>query len=68
MAKIEATTDLYHHILGHVDTPEKFEAKRAVLAQRVWKTMKESDLLACRNCHTVDSEWIPIRIPRRRKS
>ncbi len=55
MAKIEATTDLYHHILGHVDTPEKFEAKRAVLAQRVWKTMKESDSLPCRNCHSVES-------------
>ena len=55
MAKIEATTDLYHHILGSVDTPEKFEAKRMVLAQRVWQTMKETDSRACRNCHSVDS-------------
>ena len=55
MAKIEATTDLYHHILGSVDTPEKFEAKRMVLAQRVWQTMKETDSRTCRNCHSVDS-------------
>jgi cytochrome c-type protein NapC len=55
MAKIEATTDLYHHIMGSIDTPEEFEAKRAVLAQRVWTTMKETDSLACRNCHSTDS-------------
>ena len=54
MAKIEATTDLYHHILGHVDTPEKFEAKRAVLAQS-GKTMKESESSPCRNCHSVET-------------
>ena len=55
MAKIEATTDLYHHIMGSVDTVEEFEAKRAVLAQRVWTTMKETDSRACRNCHSPDS-------------
>jgi cytochrome c-type protein NapC len=55
MAKIEATTDLYHKAMGSVDTPEKFEAKRAVLAERVWKTMKETDSRACRNCHSLES-------------
>lgn len=55
IAKIEATTDLYHHIMGSVDTKEEFEAKRMVLAQRVWQTMKETDSRPCRNCHSVDS-------------
>jgi nitrate/TMAO reductase-like tetraheme cytochrome c subunit len=55
IAKIEATTDMYHHILGHVDTPEKFEAKRAVMAQKVWTEMKETDSRNCRNCHSVES-------------
>ena len=55
IAKIEATSDLYHHILGHVDTREEFEAKRMVLAQRVWQTMKETDSRPCRNCHSVES-------------
>ena len=55
MAKIEATTDLYHHIMGSVDTVEEFGAKRAVLAQRVWTAMKETDSRACRNCHSTDS-------------
>jgi cytochrome c-type protein NapC len=40
MAKIEATTDLYHHILGDVDTPENFDATGWVLAQGVWQTFK----------------------------
>jgi nitrate/TMAO reductase-like tetraheme cytochrome c subunit len=55
IAKIEATTDLYHHIMGSVDTKEEFEAKRMVLAQRVWQTMKETDSRPCRNCHSVES-------------
>jgi cytochrome c-type protein NapC len=49
--KIRATSELYHKILGTVDTAEKFEAKRLELAQRVWKTMKETDSRECRNCH-----------------
>lgn len=49
--KIKAVGDIYHWILGSVDTPEKFEAKRLVLAERVWKDMMESNSRECRNCH-----------------
>jgi cytochrome c-type protein NapC len=49
--KIEATGELYAKIVGVIDTPEKFEAHRAALAQRVWKRMKDTDSLECRNCH-----------------
>jgi cytochrome c-type protein NapC len=55
IAKIEATSDIYHHVLGHVDTPQKFEAKREVMAQKVWADMKATDSRNCRNCHSVDS-------------
>jgi nitrate/TMAO reductase-like tetraheme cytochrome c subunit len=55
MAKIEATTDLYHHIMGTVDTVEKFEAKRGVMAEKVWAGMKQNDSRPCQNCHSVDS-------------
>ena len=51
IAKIRATSDLYHHIIGSIDTPEKFEAKRHELATNVWRKMKKSDSLECRNCH-----------------
>ena len=51
MAKIRATSDLYHHLIGSIDTPEKFEAKRHELATNVWRRMKANDSLECRNCH-----------------
>jgi cytochrome c-type protein NapC len=38
-------------LTGTIDTPEKFEAKRYQLATNVWKRMKETDSLECRNCH-----------------
>lgn len=53
--KIKASNELYHHFLGSVDTPEKFEQKRIHLAKNVWKTMKETDSRECRNCHNFKS-------------
>ena len=55
MAKIRATSDLYHHLIGSIDTPEKFEAKRHELATNVWRRMKANDSLECRNCHVESS-------------
>ena len=49
--KIRATNELYHKIVGTIDTPEKFNAKRLELAKRVWQTMKDTDSRECRNCH-----------------
>jgi len=57
--KFRATFELWGHFVGAVDTKEKFEAHRYMLAQRVWKRMKETDSLECRNCHhteAMDSE------------
>jgi cytochrome c-type protein NapC len=52
--KIQASNELLHKVLGTVDTPEKFEAKRLELAQHVWQTMKKTDSRECRNCHGID--------------
>jgi cytochrome c-type protein NapC len=49
--KIQASNELWHHALGSIDTPEKFEAKRMQLAQNVWYAMKTTDSRECRNCH-----------------
>ena len=50
--KIQATfKELPHKILGSIDTPEKFEAKRLELAESVWASMKATDSRECRNCH-----------------
>jgi cytochrome c-type protein NapC len=53
--KIQATNELYHKALGTIDTPEKFEAKRWELANRVWNKMRETDSRECRNCHDFDA-------------
>ena len=44
--------ELYGHFISKsIATPEKFAAKRHELATHVWKRMKETDSLECRNCH-----------------
>jgi cytochrome c-type protein NapC len=49
--KLMAARDVIGKITGIVDTPEKFEAHRLAMAQRVWDRMKERDSKECRNCH-----------------
>ena len=53
--KIQASNELWHWMLGTIDTREKYEAKRLQLAQNVWKVMKETDSRECRNCHSYTS-------------
>ena len=53
--KIQASNELFHKVLGTIDTPEKFDAKRLHLAKNVWHAMKDSDSRECRNCHDFDS-------------
>jgi nitrate/TMAO reductase-like tetraheme cytochrome c subunit len=50
--KVQASAELWHHFAGKLDTPEKFEAHRKELAERVWASMKASDSRECRNCHS----------------
>lgn len=50
-AKIRASKDVYHNILGTIDTPEKFNAYRLKMAEAVWTRMKETDSRECRGCH-----------------
>src|SRR5512147_2996222 len=53
--KMRASLELWGHLTGVVDTKEKFEAHRTMLATRVWTRMKETDSLECRNCHHADA-------------
>lgn len=52
--KVHATKELWHKVIGSIDTPEKFEAKRLQLAQNEWDRLKKNDSLECRNCHSYD--------------
>ena len=49
--KIQSTNEMMHKILGSINTPEKYEAKRLQLAERVWANMQATDSRECRNCH-----------------
>jgi cytochrome c-type protein NapC len=54
MRKIQASQEIYGKIMGTIDTPEKFEAKRLELAEHEWARMKASDSRECRNCHSFE--------------
>ena len=64
--KIQASNELYHKVVGTIDTPEKFEEHRLAMAKRVWKTMKETDSRECRNCHNFESMAPQFQKPRAR--
>jgi len=53
--KIQASNELWHKLRGTINTPEKFEAKIAEMAEHVWQTMQETDSRECRNCHSWDA-------------
>ncbi|MDX1633971.1 MAG: cytochrome c3 family protein [Marinobacter sp.] len=49
--KMEASKEVWGWIFGTIDTREKFEEKRRILAEREWARLKANDSLECRNCH-----------------
>ena len=65
--KIQASGEVYGKIMGTIDTPEKFEAKRLTLAEHEWKRMKDSDSRECRNCHSFDGMNKEVQKQRARK-
>jgi cytochrome c-type protein NapC len=54
LRKIKASGEIYGKIMGHIDTKEKFEAKRMELATNEWNQMKASGSRECFNCHHWD--------------
>ncbi len=65
--KIQASNEIYHKLLGTINTREKFLDKRLQLATNEWKRMKASDSRECRNCHDFESMSIAYQRPRARK-
>ncbi len=51
VAKVIAAKDVFHEILGTIDTREKFEQHRWRMANMVWDKMRASDSRECRSCH-----------------
>ena len=54
IAKVMAAKDVYHEIMGTIDTKEKYEAHRWDMASRVWEKMRASNSRECRTCHDYD--------------
>ncbi len=56
VTKIRATKDIYHEfVTGKIDTPEKYQAHRAELAEMVWQQFRNNDSATCRSCHEFDA-------------
>ena len=54
-AKASKIKDLWHHLLGSIDTPEKYEKKRLIMARIEWSHLQESDSETCRYCHVLEN-------------
>jgi nitrate/TMAO reductase-like tetraheme cytochrome c subunit len=65
--KIQASNEVLHKVLGTINTPEKFDAKRLKMASNVWRAMKETDSRECRNCHDYTTMQPANQKPRARK-
>jgi cytochrome c-type protein NapC len=55
IAKVVAAKDVYHEIMGTIDTREKYEAHRWDMANRVWDKMRASNSRECRSCHEFEN-------------
>ena len=49
---IEASTEVWGHMRGELNTPAKYESHRRALAQKIWAELKANDSAECRSCHT----------------
>ena len=54
-AKMMAAKDVWHEILGTIDSREKFEAHRWEMANRVWRKMEASGSRECKSCHQFEA-------------
>lgn len=65
--KVKASRELWGKMVGTINTPEKFEAKRLQLAKNEWERMKSTDSRECRNCHDFESMMPEFQQPRARQ-
>nr|WP_086938751.1 pentaheme c-type cytochrome TorC [Thaumasiovibrio occultus] len=53
--KVQASKEVFAWFMGSIDTVEKFEARRLVLAQHEWERFSANGSLECKNCHNYAS-------------
>lgn len=54
-AKLMAAKDVYHELMGTVDSKEKYEQRRWHMANLVWDKMRANDSRECRGCHDYEN-------------
>jgi len=55
LRKSKASFELWGKLTGAIDTKQKFEARRIVLATHEWERMKAGGSAECRNCHSFEA-------------
>ena len=58
---VSGIKDITHHLLGTLDTAEKFEAHRARMAEQVWEAMRKTDSRECRHCHSYEAMELSLQ-------
>ena len=53
--KVQSLNEVWHQMLGTINTPEKYEAHRLAMAQEVWDSYRSNNSQECRNCHQFSS-------------
>jgi len=53
--KMVVSLDIIPELTGQVDTPEKWEAHRGEMAEKVWAEYRADDSRYCRHCHTPEA-------------
>jgi cytochrome c-type protein NapC len=51
LRKIKAAKEVWGHLTGVINTPEKYEAHRLAMAESEWARMRANGAQECRNCH-----------------
>jgi nitrate/TMAO reductase-like tetraheme cytochrome c subunit len=65
--KLHAVREIYHHVLGTIDTPEKFDEHRMEMAMRVWEEMNANDSRECRACHRMTEQTVAMQSEKARQ-
>ncbi len=63
LRKAEASFEVWGKLMGTIDTPEKFEARRMKLATHEWNRMVAAKSIECRNCHHFDAMSADVQKP-----
>jgi cytochrome c-type protein NapC len=65
--KIEASREVWGHIRGIIDTPEKYAAHAPVMKEREIARLRANDSQECRNCHDQERMLLPVQTAKAQK-